>query len=150
MLPKIRAENYFKESNWSTPIVLSIESSPQEGNKPDGAIYGLVVVAVLIAVLLVTLIVMSLLYYWQRRRDKVVFQKVSPHSGARQLMIANFQYLHSYVVDGFWPAKHWALFFFLFCRILKQSGILVARIMIQKPILLIHFPWMSGRYHQSR
>ena len=76
ILPKIRAENYFKESNWSTPIVLNIESSPQEGI-PEGAIIGLAVVAVLIAVVLVVLIVLTLVYYWQRRKDKVVFLKVS-------------------------------------------------------------------------
>ena len=70
MLPKIRAENYFKESNWSTPIILNIESSPQEGI-PEGAIIGLAVVAVLIAVVLVVLIVLTLVYYWQRRKDKV-------------------------------------------------------------------------------
>ena len=76
MLPKIRAENYFKESNWSTPTLLNIESSPQEGI-PEGAIYGLAVVAVLITVVLVVLIVLTLVYYWQRRKDKVVFLKVS-------------------------------------------------------------------------
>ena len=85
MLPKIRAENYFKESNWSTPIVLNLESSLQEGNIesspqegiPEGTIYGQAVVAVVIAVLLVVLIVLSLLYYLQRRRNKVAFLKVS-------------------------------------------------------------------------
>ena len=75
LLLKVRAENYFQAGNWSEPILLNIES---QAGIPEGAIYGLAVVAALVAVVLVILIVLTVVYYWQRRRDKVVFLKVCP------------------------------------------------------------------------
>ena len=78
MLLKIRAENFFQASNWSTPILLNIESSPQEQGVPEGVIYGLSVIAALIAVLLVIIFVLSVVLYLQRRKHKVVFLEVRP------------------------------------------------------------------------
>ena len=75
---KVRAENYYKEANWSEPVILNIESLPQ-GGIPEGAIYGLAVTAALITIVLVILIVLTVVvYYWQRRKDKVIFLKVFP------------------------------------------------------------------------
>ena len=74
---KIRAENYFQASNWSTPVLLNIGSSPQKQGVPEGAaIYGLSVIAALIAVELVILIALNLVIHWKRRKGKVVSLKV--------------------------------------------------------------------------
>ena len=78
MLLKIRAENFFQASNWSTPILLNIESSSQEQGVPEGVIYGLSGIAALIAVVLVIIFVLSVVLYLQRRKHKVVFLEVRP------------------------------------------------------------------------
>ena len=60
----------------ATVRIVRAHYTPQEGI-PEGAIYSLAVVAVLITVVLVVQIVLTLVYFWQRKRDKVVFLKVS-------------------------------------------------------------------------
>ena len=44
---------------------------------PSGLIYGVVAAAVVAAVILVVLIILTIICCWQKRKDKVVFLKVS-------------------------------------------------------------------------